>query len=105
MPIHKNESKFELVPSGYFQRIIITLTVLLLGGALIFLGFYFQTFQGSWVLFILAGLVIIGALIYLILYIIKKIRGNLECISIDLEGIRVYTKQKGTIKFLNWHKI
>lgn len=102
MPIKTSESKFELEPYGISQMIIIFSALIFTSILSVIAGILLKQYQGSWFLYIFAGVIFIFAcILFGIRY--QKIRaGDLETITINVEGIKKHSKKAGTIKFLSW---
>ncbi len=106
MPYKESKNSFELRPYGFFQTFLITGTLCLVGGILIFLGFYEknQGQMGFTYFLVLAGAFLLGGIIYLIVRLWKFYSGSLNIITIDIEGIRAHSKKKGLQRSLSWDK-
>ncbi|MGC9781155.1 MAG: hypothetical protein HZR80_18075 [Candidatus Heimdallarchaeota archaeon] len=65
-------------------------------------GILLSQYQGSWILYLFAGIVIISACVLFGIRYRKISSGTLETVTISIEGIRKHNKKDGTIKFMSW---
>ncbi|NPE09900.1 MAG: hypothetical protein GNW80_16590 [Asgard group archaeon] len=102
MPIKTSESKFELEPYGFSQMLVIFTTLTVMSVISIICGILFRHYNGTWVLYIFAGIVfLLGCVLFLLRY--RKMRaGTLVKITLNAEGIKQHSTKAGTIKFISW---
>ncbi|TET28100.1 MAG: hypothetical protein E3J70_10480 [Candidatus Heimdallarchaeota archaeon] len=105
MPIKTSESKFELKPYGLGQMFIIFSTLTFLCVTSIILGILFNQYQGSWILYLFAGIIFLYACVLFGIRFRKIRTGTLVKVIIDIEGIRTHSKKASTIKFMSWEDI
>jgi hypothetical protein len=104
MPIKRSETKFDIIPYGYFQLILVVFALLLLVFGLIFLGVYYNN-PASWIFYVLAGIAFVGTIAFVIYKIWKRASGAEKIITFDLTGVKVHSKKEGVIQFFPWTKV
>ena len=105
MPIKETEVKFELIPYGIVQTLIVAFAASILGISFIVLAILFRTYQMYWILYILAGITFLVIIYFTIRRILKIRSGSLDIFTIDVEGVRVHNQKEGIMKNLNWDEI